>query len=58
MDDEEAETGGREVRMEDLFSPAHEDPIVEDAASAPPPTVIVLPDQIQVSKFGASEGAM
>ena len=57
-DDEEVEEAeGRRVQMEDLFSPTCEDHIAEDAASAPPPVVIILPDQAEVDKFGALEGA-
>ncbi|KAG1334469.1 hypothetical protein COCNU_03G005880 [Cocos nucifera] len=50
-DDEEAKkVEGREIQMEDVFSPAHDDLAAEDAVSAPPPTVITLPDQAEVDK--------
>ncbi|KAG1347758.1 hypothetical protein COCNU_06G015870 [Cocos nucifera] len=38
------EVEDRKVWMEDIFSPTHEDYMAKDVASAPPPTVIVLPD--------------
>ncbi|KAG1330275.1 hypothetical protein COCNU_02G002430 [Cocos nucifera] len=56
--DEAKEVEDREVQMDDLFNPTHEDHIAEDVTSAPPPAVIVLPNQAEVDEFGAPKGAM
>ncbi|KAG1346214.1 hypothetical protein COCNU_06G000430 [Cocos nucifera] len=56
-DDEEAEEAeGRKIQIEDVFSPAHNDLAIEDAALVPPPAIIILPDQVEVGKSGALDG--
>ncbi|EHA8587916.1 hypothetical protein COCNU_scaffold003598G000010 [Cocos nucifera] len=55
--EEAEEVEGQKVQMEDLFSPTHDDLVAGDVTSAPPPTIIVLSDQVEVGKSGAPDGA-
>ncbi|KAG1369781.1 hypothetical protein COCNU_15G001470 [Cocos nucifera] len=51
LDDEEVSKGGdSEIRIENLFSLAHEDQMPEDAASAPSSAMIVLSDHAEVGE--------
>ncbi|KAG1326650.1 hypothetical protein COCNU_01G005840 [Cocos nucifera] len=51
-DDEEIEEAeGREIQMEDVFSPVCDNLTVEDAMSVPSPGVITLPDQAEVANL-------
>ncbi|EHA8591340.1 hypothetical protein COCNU_scaffold044868G000010 [Cocos nucifera] len=57
-DDEEVEkVEDQKIQMEDVFSPARDDPTVEDATLVPPPAIITLPNQAKVSKSRAVDGA-
>ncbi|KAG1346631.1 hypothetical protein COCNU_06G004600 [Cocos nucifera] len=55
-DEEVEEVQDQKIQMKDVFNPAHDDLIVEDAASIPPPAVIILPDQAEVDKSRALDG--
>ena len=55
---EEVDEGGdRKICMEDLFSPAHKDQMIEDGVLALPPTIIVLSDHVEVGESWALHGA-
>ncbi|KAG1337921.1 hypothetical protein COCNU_04G002270 [Cocos nucifera] len=57
-DDEETEGAeDREIQMEDVFSPMHDDLATEDAVLVLSPTVIDLPDQVVIGESGAPDGA-
>ncbi|KAG1364442.1 hypothetical protein COCNU_11G012690 [Cocos nucifera] len=49
-EEEVGKVDDKEIHMEDLFSSAHEDQMVEDGASAPPPNVIILFDHVEVGE--------
>ncbi|KAG1363319.1 hypothetical protein COCNU_11G001460 [Cocos nucifera] len=56
-DEEAEEVEGRKIQIEDVFSPARDDPTAEDAASVPPPAIITLPDKAEVGESRALDGA-
>ena len=56
-EEEIREVGDEGLRVEELFSPIHEDWATEDVASALPPAVIILSDHAEADESHAPEGA-
>ena len=50
-EEEVGEVKDEEIGVEDLFSPAHEDRLIEDAVLGLPPAMIVLSDHAEVGEY-------